>query len=533
MKTHNMKKIIAFICLSLFALEMTAQIQGLTRQRYVTVDSLNTIDSLKLALPGHMYQASDSSVVYFGANDSSLIGPIKYVPEVRYQKDTLIIGFDTIVGLPEGNPNAQPILARHYRRVDRKTAQMEEVNGTAQAIGKLLNTELSSGRTAYQDAELVYIPDNSDSLTSYSQKGGDFDFSRPSIATEINNEGLIDSTLTNWPRVEFSKNQQRAGLLIEKLDTNLFTNSNDFQTNWFSSGLNFSENHKSPDDNFNATKLIATANNTQHRNLRTTQIDSGYIYAYSFFVKPSGYDFINVVLPGCCFEFDNYVYFDLVNGIIGSTKNSSGHISEVGNGYYRIYVFSMSITDGSGSGGAWVSDQDYGVRTPSFLGDGTSGVIFYGSEFLKYLDTSSVGSYIPSGSSQGIRQPDSLYQAINLGDSTGTIVVDAATDNDTELFRLYGSDTTKVIRLTDTLRLVTAADTTTIQEATELDKIALSYDSDSIFITVNEGETVSKIVAYTQDYNYFYVITQAPVTYYRFLMYEFALTESERKELTE
>lgn len=131
-----------------------------------------------------------------------------------------------------------------------------------------------------------------------------------------------------------------------------------------------------------------------------------------------------------------------------------------------------------------------------------------------------------------LQAQDTLYQAISLGDSTGTIVVDAATDNDTELFRLYGSDTTKVMRLTDTLRLVTATDTTTIQEATELDKIALSFDADSIHITVNANATISKQVAYTQDYDYFYCISQVPVTYYRFLMYEFAVGTAGRQELT-
>jgi len=112
------------------------------------------------------------------------------------------------------NPNSQPILNKHYRAVDKQTIYIEEINNAAQGVSRLLNTTLSSGRNAYQDAEVVWIADNSDSAVTYSNKGANFTLSRNGKIYGKNNEGDWFEWSSYYPNIDFQENKQKAGLRL-------------------------------------------------------------------------------------------------------------------------------------------------------------------------------------------------------------------------------------------------------------------------------------------------------------------------------
>lgn len=143
-----------------------------------------------------------------------------------YYDETQIIGSRWIEYVPKTdlskyNPNSIPILSKHYRSIDRKTQLIEEINNTGKLVSNLLNLTLSSGRSAFQDASLVWSADNSDSSKSYSIKGTDLTYSRLDSVRTIGNEGDSILWLPNYPPLGFSDNPQISGLKLS--DNNIDT----------------------------------------------------------------------------------------------------------------------------------------------------------------------------------------------------------------------------------------------------------------------------------------------------------------------
>ena len=82
-----------------------------------------------------------------------------------------------------------------------------------------------------------------------------FDFSRGSIATVINKQGLIETVQANNARVDYLDNAKGA-LLLEPQRTNFFTYSEDFENYFNISEITLNSNYAiSPDGTLNANKV--------------------------------------------------------------------------------------------------------------------------------------------------------------------------------------------------------------------------------------------------------------------------------------
>lgn len=149
--------------------------------------------------------------------------------------------------LSDINPNSQPIASQFFARardsiaVGRNGSYIEYVNQVNSDLGRLLNQELTSGRTAYQDASIIYSPAFADSTSTASVKplsgAGDLAFSRSSTATRVNSEGVIESVGTNVARFDFTQDATEPSLLLEPSRTNLLTYSEQFDNGvWQKSG---------------------------------------------------------------------------------------------------------------------------------------------------------------------------------------------------------------------------------------------------------------------------------------------------------
>jgi len=126
---------------------------------------------------------------------------------------------------------------------------------------------------------------------------------------------------------------------------------------------------------------------------------------------------------------------------------------------------------------------------------------------------------------------DTLTQTL-AGDTIGSVLVDCASDYDTHIFELRGTDTARVERINDSLFLI-ENDTTFIGIPTTEDRIAITWEADTIRVSLNGSDAVSKGVNYTQDYTEWFFSTQSPVTYYELIRWVIRLTNNEIKTLTE
>jgi hypothetical protein len=126
---------------------------------------------------------------------------------------------------------------------------------------------------------------------------------------------------------------------------------------------------------------------------------------------------------------------------------------------------------------------------------------------------------------------DSLTQTLS-GDTIGSVLVNCSSDFDTHLFELRGTDTVRIERITDSLYLI-ENDTTFIGLPTQEDRIALTWESDTIRVSLNGADAISKGVNYSQDYTEWFISTQSPVSYYELIRWAIRLTNHEIQTLTE
>jgi hypothetical protein len=130
--------------------------------------------------------------------------------------------------------------------------------------------------TAYSDGSLnTVLPTDGN---------GDFDFSRGSSATRVNEQGLIEDVASNIPRIDYTGGQ--GALLLEPQSTNSVTYSNDFSnSDWIKqSGISSTYNTTetlSPEGLNNASKFTGNGTNGVYRQAIVTGVVTRSIYLKS------------------------------------------------------------------------------------------------------------------------------------------------------------------------------------------------------------------------------------------------------------
>ena len=174
----------------------------------------------------------------------------------------------------------------------------------------------------YDKSSLVLIPSGTKTGKVYSQKpvsgDGDFTFTRSSAATRVNADGNI-----------------------EKETQNLLVQSNNFDTTWQIGGAGtITENQAGYDGTNNASLLTKTAAWT---NVNQNVNQSG-VQTFSVYVKANASTWALLVADHP--STDPIAYFDLTNGVVGSTTHMlDPNIVDVGNGWWRISItYNMAIS---------------------------------------------------------------------------------------------------------------------------------------------------------------------------------------------
>ncbi len=238
--------------------------------------------------------------------------------------------------------------------------------------------------------------------TSYS-----FDFSaavlpsgtrleRASSGTRFNSSGLLVSEMIDVARFDYDPSTlMLLGLLVEPQRTNTVRSSENITT----SGVLYNIQNASisvdatiaPDGEVSAEKLVPnTTDSTVHLVQAYWQGASGFTptagvkYCSSQFVKAAGYNFIQMVTNNTFSGGTHFCYFDLATGAFGDY--GAGYMAsdltkqDVGGGWWRTSQRWI------GKATPAIYDSCWGIRpvvvfnstTPSYAGDGTSGVLSWG-----------------------------------------------------------------------------------------------------------------------------------------------------------
>ena len=258
---------------------------------------------------------------------------------------------------------------------------------------------------------------------------------KPSLLLDFANTKQLD------PRITFTRASTATfynGVTTAMAEQNLFYYSEQFnQGDWEKAAINVTANAiAAPDGNTTADLMVPTAASANHYVLQNIYAVTGLAYAFSFYAKAGGYNFIQI-FESTGFGGSDYANFNLSTGAVGSTSGSlSATITSVGNSWYRCSVIKTATATGSGARFAVIPlNADTASRNPTFTGDGTSGVYLWGAQVEQRSAVSSytatttqaITNYIPKlqSAASGVARFD---HNPTTGESLGLLIEESRTN---------------------------------------------------------------------------------------------------------
>ena len=266
---------------------------------------------------------------------------------------------------------------------------------------------------------------------------GDFDFTRGSVATRINAQGLIENVASGQSRLNYPLiDGVQKGCphhILEPARTNVIQYSESFSNSyWVKATVSLSSNQIiSPNGALDADKITESSTNGLQQiysDVITTTPSSDYVY--SIFIKKGERSWVKVMTAN-----NSGANFNVENGIIGIVDSGvNAEIEDYGNGWFKCSVsFNTSVS----------ADRVY-VRistsngVTSYQGDGSSGLYIFGA----MLEQGSFPtSYIPTnGESGGVtRSAETANGAGNsttFNDSEGVLMAEISALSDEAGYKL-------------------------------------------------------------------------------------------------
>ena len=357
----------------------------------------------------------------------------------------------------------------------------------------------------YDKAGLAMIPSGYKASKVYSlipnSSVGDFDFTRGSTATRINKDGLIDTVASGVPRLEYplidGVVQDTPSLLLEPSRTNLFEYSEDFSNAyWNVSRIEtpFLANIVSPDGSQNSYTLEISNGETNGGGIFKTGISISGDNSFSVFAKKKTANYLALSDTGLT---TNAVYFDLENGVVGTTFNATGEIQDFGNGWYKC-TMKYNLTS-SGIKFIYLSNID-GIASNAVQGGDSiyiyGAMLEQGSYPTSYIPTSGAtvtraaeicngaGTSAEFNSEEGV-----LFAEISALEDDGTsrrISLSHATANTDNRVTIEVDETASTIKAFMSSGGTTVGSLTAIVDSqTHNNKVALIYKANTFNIYVN------------------------------------------------
>jgi hypothetical protein len=230
-------------------------------------------------------------------------------------------------------------------------------------------------------------------------------FTRSTVATRVNAQGLIESVPINAPRLDYDPVTLACkGLLIEEARTNLYTYSQAFDdASWNKNASSILANDGiAPDGTVTADKVIESGTSDWHGVNRNTSVSAGAAYTESIFLKSGGRTQCHIL-----FYVDTIYYgakIDLTTGAVSASSVSgvtsdtaSVIVQDAGLGWYRISFAKTMVGTLHSMGIRMFNGSDV------YTGNGTSGIYVWQADLQAGSFTTSP---IPTTSAQVTRAAD-------------------------------------------------------------------------------------------------------------------------------
>ena len=222
-----------------------------------------------------------------------------------------------------------------------------------------------------------------------------------------------------------------------------------------------------PDGKQTADKMIATATTANHllNKVVTFPVVTGKTYTHSLYLKAGEYSFARLQFQSPGFTSSTWANFNLSSGTVATTGGAAyvqASIESVGDGWYRCSITATASATTSTGLQPFVLDADRGGTSPSFLGDGTSGIYIWGAQLEEgttatpYIKTTSTMSGAPrfdhdpvTGESKGllIEEARTNYRTYSFGNSTSLkkVVGNFTIEDSTDITAPDGTNTTRKV----------------------------------------------------------------------------------------
>ena len=231
---------------------------------------------------------------------------------------------------------------------------------------------------------------------------------RASAGYRYNSSGVLVSETTDVARFDYTPVTLAArGLLVESAGTNLLTYSEDFSNAIWSPGTSngtiTTNTTAAPDGNVTADTFTENAVGVVgHGPGRQVTFTTLTTYAISVYAKPNGRNWIYIYVDPVRFGGAGYTFFNVSTGAVGVTlAGATAFTTLEANGFYRCTVIATtSGATGVGNYGIGTASAD---NTPTYLGDGVSGVYLWGASVVA---ESARSSYIKTTTAAATRSAD-------------------------------------------------------------------------------------------------------------------------------
>jgi hypothetical protein len=333
-----------------------------------------------------------------------------------------------------------------------------------------------------------------------------FDFTRDSIGTYVDSDGLIKTAGDNAPRIDYTDNTKGA-LLLEPARTNLYRYSEDFTqsgsgTGWTKVGTAAATSNQtiSPDGTLNAYKIAIGTTQTSTFGLYVNNVTispSASPFALSYYFKASEVQFIQIYFGGSQVVSGNpFANFDIENGVLGTVSavlNAS--IEPYSNDFYKVTV--TGTAQGANLSAIIIAiPSATSPRNTSNSWTSGDGFFIWGAQ----LEVGSYAtSYIPTQGSAVTRLADVCSQTPPdgvIGQTEGTVYIDFNYLNSTGerrfIFQLGTGDTTIYARIESgqslTSQIINSGiglTSTGTNVPSGINKLAIAYDNNNCVIYFN------------------------------------------------
>ena len=236
-------------------------------------------------------------------------------------------------------------------------------------------------------------------------------FTRGSIGTRVNRNGLIETIAANQPRFDFDPiSGECRGLLIEESRSNLLLYSQDLGTGWSNTAgtTELVNVTTAPDGTSTADKLVEDISSGQHYiSSNSVSWASSTTYTLSVFAKAETRYFLDLAFGTSSFWVNGHrrAVFNLARGTIHSTAGASltALITPYPNGWYRCSITATTVSTAVAATTCQLLITSDGTSGGSYPGNGTSGIYIWGAQLEAGAFPT---SYIPTTASTVTRSAD-------------------------------------------------------------------------------------------------------------------------------